>query len=48
MNEWIKIDEQQAEGSWTGYEDFISTDGKTIKRIWYDGYEEEWEADNNG
>ena len=27
MNEWIKIDEQQAEGSWMGYEDFISADG---------------------
>ena len=47
-NSWIKIDEQQAEGSWMGYEDFISADDKTIKRIWYDGYEEEWEADNNG
>ena len=33
MNEWIKIDEQQAESSWMGYEDFISADGKTIKRV---------------
>jgi len=41
---WIKIDEQQAESSWMGYEDFISADGKTIKRVWYDGCEEEWEA----
>lgn len=44
MTEWIKIDEQQAEGSWMGYEDFISADRKTIKRVWYDGFEEEWEA----
>ena len=44
VNEWIKIDEQQAEGSWMGYEDFISADGKTIKRVWYDGCEEDWEA----
>ena len=41
MTEWIKIDEQQAEGSWMGYEDFISADRKTIKRVWYDGFEEE-------
>ena len=34
---WTKIDEQQAEGSWMGYEDFISFDGKRIKRVWYDG-----------
>ena len=47
MNEWIKIDEQQAEGSWMGYEDFISADGKTIKRVWYDGFEEKWENDSN-
>lgn len=44
MDEWIKIDEQWAEGTWIGYEDFISADGKTIKRVWYDGCEEEWEA----
>ena len=47
MTEWIKIDEQQAEGSWTGYEDFIPADGKTIKRVWYDGFEEKWENDSN-
>lgn len=43
-NNWIKIDEQQAQSSWMGYEDFISADGKMIKRVWYDGYEEEWEV----
>ena len=41
---WIKIDEQQAKSSWMGYEDFISADGKMVKRVWYDGYEEEWEV----
>ena len=40
MTEWIKIDEQQAEASWMGYEDYLSTDGKYIKRVWYDGEEE--------
>ena len=30
MPEWTKIDEQQAEGSWMGYEDFISFDGKKM------------------
>ena len=43
MNEWIKIDEQWVEGTWIGYEDFISADGKTIKRVWYDGEEEIFE-----
>ena len=33
MNEWIKIDEQQAESSWMGYEDFISADGKRVERV---------------
>ena len=42
--EWIKIDEQQAKSSWMGYEDFISAAGKMVKRVWYDGFEEEWEA----
>ena len=42
--EWKKIDEQQAKSSWMGYEDYISADGKTVKRVWYDGFEEEWEA----
>ena len=40
MTEWIKIDEQQAEASWMGYEDYLSTNGKYIKRVWYDGEEE--------
>ena len=40
MTEWTKIDEQQAESSWMGYEDYLSADGKTIKRVWYDGEEE--------
>lgn len=40
MTEWIKIDEQQAEASWIGYEDFQSADGRYIKRVWYDGEEE--------
>lgn len=34
---WTKIDEQQTEGRWMSYEDFISFDGKKIKRVWYDG-----------
>ena len=40
MTNWTKIDEQQAESSWIGYEDFISVDGKLCKRVWYDGEEE--------
>ena len=40
MTEWTKIDEQQAEASWMGYEDYLSTDGQYIKRVWYDGEEE--------
>ena len=43
---WTKIDEQQAEGSWMGYEDFISFDGKRIKRVWYDGEEEIFDIAN--
>ena len=40
MIEWIKIDEQQAEASWMGYEDYLSADGQYVKRVWYDGEEE--------
>lgn len=40
MTEWTKIDEQQAEASWMGYEDYLSADGQYIKRVWYDGEEE--------
>ena len=40
MTEWTKIDEQQAEASWMGYEDFLSADGNWVKRVWYDGEEE--------
>ena len=35
MTEWAKIDEQCVGG--IGYEDFISSDGKRVKRVWYDG-----------
>ena len=35
MTEWAKIDEQCV--GVIGYEDFISSDGKRIKRVWYDG-----------
>ena len=38
MTEWTKIDEQCV--GLVGYEDFISTDGKLCKRVWYDGEEE--------
>lgn len=41
MTEWTKIDEQ-CEGL-LGYEDFISADGKQVKRVWYDGEEEIYE-----
>lgn len=37
MTKWTKIDEQQAESSWMGYEDYLSADGKQVKRVWYDG-----------
>ena len=46
MTIWTKIDEQQAEGSWMGYEDYISYDGKKIRRIWYDGEEEIFDVAN--
>lgn len=35
MNEWIKIDEQQAESSWMGYEDAAAMDA-------LEAMEEEW------
>lgn len=35
MTEWTKIDEQCVGG--IGYEDFISSDSKRVKRVWYDG-----------
>ena len=40
MTEWTKIDEQQAEASWMGYENYLSADGQYVKRVWYDGEEE--------
>ena len=41
MTEWTKIDEQCV--GMIGYEDFISSDGKWVKRVWYDGEEEIYE-----
>lgn len=41
MTEWTKIDEQYV--GVIGYEDFISSDGKRVKRVWYDGEEEIYE-----
>lgn len=43
MMEWTKIDEQYV--GLVGYEDFVSSDGKRIKRVWHwhDGDEEVYE-----
>lgn len=42
MTEWTKIDEQWV--GCTGYEDYLSADGKWVKRVWYDGEEECYEV----
>lgn len=42
MTDWKKIDEQCVNG--IGYEDFISSDGKLVKRVWYDGEVEIYEV----
>ena len=35
MTDWKKIDEQCVNG--IGYEDFVSSNGEWLKRVWYDG-----------
>jgi hypothetical protein len=42
---WTKIDEQHSKYSTTGYEDYINEEGTMIRRVWNDGFTEEFEIE---
>lgn len=44
MENWEFVERCECEGSWIGYEDYISADGKTVKRVWDDGEIEYYET----
>ena len=44
MENWEFVERCECLGSWIGYEDYISADGKTVKRVWDDGEIEYYET----
>jgi hypothetical protein len=43
---WTKIDEQHSKYSTTSYEDYINEEGTMIRRVWNDGFTEEFEIED--
>ena len=41
MTEWIYVAHYEHCG--VGFDEYISTDGKKVKQVWYDGYTEIFE-----
>ena len=37
MEKWIFVERHECPSSWLGFIDYISADGKTVKRVWDDG-----------
>ena len=42
---WTKVDEQYSNYSITSYEDYINEEGTMIRRVWNDGFVEEFEIE---
>lgn len=42
---WTKIDEQHAIYSTASYEDYINEENTMIRRVWNDGFVEEFEIE---
>ena len=42
---WTKIDEQYSNCSTTSYEDYINEEGTILRRVWNDGFVEEFEIE---
>lgn len=42
---WTKIDEQHSNYSITNYEDYINEESTMIRRVWNDGFVEEFEIE---